>query len=63
MIGSAGGVMLVPELAEALVVARGSVEDEPRRTALARAVVRAAVEVERSMREPRFHVRREGAGC
>jgi serine/threonine protein kinase len=61
IIESAGGAMLVPELAEALVVARGSVEDEPRRTTLARAVVRAAVEVERSMREPRFHVRREGA--
>ena len=33
MIESAGGVMLVSELAEALVVARSSVEDEPGRRA------------------------------
>ena len=39
---------------------RGCVEEEPLRTRLARAVVRAAVEVERSMGEPRFQVRRDG---
>ncbi len=42
------------------IVARGSVEDEPVRTRLARSVLRAAVEVERSMGEPRFQVRRDG---
>jgi serine/threonine protein kinase len=56
----AGGAMTVSELAEALVVTRGCVEEEPLRTRLARALVRAAVEVERSMGEPRFQVRREG---
>jgi serine/threonine protein kinase len=53
-----GGVMTLGELAETLLVARGSVEDEPRRTQLAAAVIRAAVEVERSKDEPRFLVRR-----
>jgi serine/threonine protein kinase len=57
---SSGGVMTTLDLAEAILDARGSVEDEPRRTLLALAVVRAAVEVERSMGEPRFQVRREG---
>jgi hypothetical protein len=57
---AAGGVMLVQELAEALIVARGSTEDEPRRSRLARAVLRAAVEVERAMGAPRFQPRRDG---
>lgn len=56
---NAGGVMTVAELAEAILVARGSVEDEPRRTALATAVARACAEVERTMAEPRFLVRRD----
>jgi serine/threonine protein kinase len=55
----AGGVMTVAELAEGVLVARGSVEDEPRRTALATAVARACSEVERTMAEPRFLVRRD----
>jgi serine/threonine protein kinase len=57
---SSGGAMSVAELADALLVARGSVEDEPLRTRIARAVVRAALEVERSMGEPRYQLRREG---
>lgn len=57
-----GGVMAVPELVEAVLVARGSSQDEPERTRLAGAVVRAAVETERTMSEPRLLVRRDG-GC
>jgi serine/threonine protein kinase len=60
IVESAGGAMTVSELAEALVVTRGCVEEEPLRTRLARALVRAAVEVERAMGEPRFQVRRDG---
>jgi len=56
---TAGGVMTVAELAEAILVARGSVEDEPRRSTLATAVARACAEVERTMAEPRFLVRRD----
>ena len=54
-----GGVMVAEELAEAILVARGSVQDEPRRTQLATATVRVAVEVERTLAAPRFLVRRE----
>ena len=60
IVESAGGAMTVSELAEALVVTRGCVEDEPRRTRMPQALVRAAVEVERSMGEPRFQIRRDG---
>ncbi len=56
---AAGGVMSVAELADAILVARGSIEEEPRRSLIATAVVRAASEVERTMAEPRFHVRRD----
>ncbi len=56
---SAGGVLALRELAEALVVARGSVEDEPRRTQYALAVARACTEAERTLAEPRFLVRRD----
>src|SRR5204863_176928 len=48
------------EIAEAVLAARGSVQDEPYRTQLATAVTRAAAEVERIMAEPRFMVRRDG---
>ena len=54
-----GGVMSSRELSDALLVARGSSQDDPLRTQLAAAVVRAATEVERSMSEPRFVVRRD----
>ena len=56
---SAGGVLALRELAEALVVARGSVEEEPRRTQYALAVARACIEAERTLAEPRFLVRRD----
>ena len=52
--------MTVPELVESVLLARGSSQDEPRRTQLSGAVVRAAVEAERSMSEPRLLVRRDG---
>jgi serine/threonine protein kinase len=55
-----GGVMTMPEAVEAVLVARGSSQEGPRRTQLATAVVRAAIEVERSMSEPRLVVRRDG---
>ena len=59
MVGGQGGVMSVRELSDAILVARGSSQDDPLRTQLARAVVRAATEVERAMSEPRFLVRRD----
>lgn len=56
---TAGGVLAVKELAEALLVARGSVEDDPRRTQYALALARACTEAERTLAEPRFLVRRD----
>lgn len=61
ILASAGGVVSAEELSEAVLIARGSIEDEPLRTHRAAAVTRAAVEVERTMPEPRYHVRREGS--
>ena len=55
---TAGGVLAVRELAEALLVARGSVEDDPRRTQYALALARACTEAERTLAEPRFLVKR-----
>ena len=55
-----GGVVSLREAVEGILAARGSALDEPRRSQLARAVVRAAVEVERTMAEPRLIVRRDG---
>lgn len=52
--------MTVEELAEAVLMARGSSEDEPQRSTQARAIIRVAFEVERTMGEPRFIVRRDG---
>ena len=59
VIKTAGGGMTIAELADAILVARGSAQDEPRRTKLSTAVARACVEVERTMAEPRFLVRRD----
>lgn len=59
MLSGQAGIMSARELSEALLVARGSSQDDPLRTQLSRAVVRAAVEVERTMAEPRFIVRRD----
>ena len=55
---TAGGVLALRELAEALLVARGSVEDDPRRTQYALALARACTEAERTLAEPRFLVKR-----
>ena len=60
LLKASGGIQTVDELAEALLSSRGSSEDEPLRTQRARAVARATVEVERTMAEPRFLVRRDG---
>ncbi|WP_164104217.1 BREX system serine/threonine kinase PglW [Candidatus Laterigemmans baculatus] len=57
---AAGGVLSAADLSEAVLAARGSVQDEPMRSQLAAAVTRAALEVERTTAEPRFLVRREG---
>ena len=54
IVEAAGGPMLVRELAESLIVSRGAVEGEPRRTRQARTVL----EVKRSMGDPRFQARR-----
>ena len=59
MLSGQGGAMSSRELSAAILVARGSSQDDPLRTQLAAAVVRAATEVERSMSEPRFLVRRD----
>ena len=59
LIESAGGVLSAEELAEAILIKRGSVQDEPLRTKHAIAVARGCVEVERTMGEPRYFVRRE----
>jgi serine/threonine protein kinase len=59
IITSSGGAMSVTELEDALIVARGSAQDDPLRTRLARAVVRAAVEAERSAGDLKFQVRRD----
>ena len=59
LLAAAGGVMTPAELREAILAARGSVLEEPQRSRLARAVARAAVEVERTMVEPRYLVRRD----
>ncbi|MFN9419433.1 MAG: BREX system serine/threonine kinase PglW, partial [Pirellula sp.] len=60
---TAGGVLALRELAEALLVARGSVEDDPRRTQYALALARACTEAERTLAEPRFRRRgEEGRG-
>ncbi len=51
--------MTAAELADAVLVARGSIKDEPERSRTAAAVVRAAIEAERSLAEPRLIVRRD----
>ncbi len=56
---TAGGVLALKELAEALLIARGSVEDDPKRTQYALALARACTEAERTLAEPRFLVKRD----
>ena len=54
-----GGVMSAQELAAAVLLTRGSVEDEPLRSRQALAVTRAAVETERILAAPRLVIRRD----
>ncbi len=57
----AGGVMSAAELAIAILVARGSLqEDQQQRLRCARAVLRAAVEAERTKVNPNFLIQRDG---
>lgn len=55
-----GGVMTVDELSTAVLIARGSGEEEPVRSQLASLITRAAVETERIVKEPRFLYQRAG---
>jgi serine/threonine protein kinase len=55
-----GGVASGDELCAALLTLRGSTEDEPRRSVLARAVTRAALETERIRATTRWITRRHG---
>ncbi len=55
-----GGVMSADELCQALLAARGSIEDEPRRSRLAQVVTRTAVETENARDEPKYILRRSG---
>lgn len=59
ILSGAGGVMTIEELAEAVLLARGSIQDEPLRTQSAIAALRVAVEVEGTMTQPKFLIRRE----
>jgi serine/threonine protein kinase len=58
-----GGVMSAGELCESLLAARGSIEDEPRRSRLARVVTRAAVETEVLRDVPKYILRRVGGNA
>ena len=55
-----GGLMTAMELAETLLLRRGSVQPSPRRERIAQAVVRAAVETELSRQQSRWTLRRSG---
>ncbi len=55
-----GGVMVHTELVAHIISVRGSAEEEPRRTQLAHAAVRAAVEAEHASEQPRFDEYRSG---
>jgi serine/threonine protein kinase len=63
LIRSAGGVMALPELADALVALRGTAQEEPEaRARLASALIRVAYEAEQARAEPKLHLRRAGRG-
>ncbi|MEW8051271.1 MAG: BREX system serine/threonine kinase PglW, partial [Candidatus Thiodiazotropha sp.] len=55
-----GGLMTAMELAETILLRRGSVQPSPRRERIAQAVVRAAVETELSRQQSRWTLRRSG---
>ncbi|UTW14491.1 hypothetical protein KDW95_22445 [Marinobacterium rhizophilum] len=56
-----GGVMTAVELADAVLLRRGSVQDSPLRERWSYAGLRAAVETELSKQEPRWLLRRSGS--
>lgn len=58
LLSLSSGVMTVDELARAVLAHRGSAQSSSRRLAEARAITRAAVETELSLKEPRFQLRR-----
>lgn len=61
LLGSSGCVLALPEAVTALIERRGSVEQGESRTRRAVAVLRAGIEAESALREPRFSLqRREG---
>ena len=57
-----GGVMTVTELGEAVLAARGSMQEGPVRGRHAAAIVRAAIETERDRAAPRWIIRRAAGG-
>ncbi|MGK7952972.1 MAG: BREX system serine/threonine kinase PglW [Xenococcaceae cyanobacterium] len=59
---AAEGVMSLTELTDAILLARGSVQDEPKRSQFAQAVLRVGVEVESTLKNPRFLVYRKEQG-
>ena len=61
LLGRRGGIAGADELAGALLAARGSLAVEPHRSRRARAVVRAAVEAESTLRGPRIVAKRLGS--
>jgi serine/threonine protein kinase len=60
LVAASGNVMTVDEAAAALVAARGSSAEGDEAIRRGRAIVRAAYEVERAAREPRFSISRSG---
>ena len=58
---SQGGITTQTELVASVLAARGSTFEEPKRTQMASVAVRAALETERHIAEPRFQEYRTGA--
>lgn len=58
-----GGVMTAVELANLILLRRGSVQESPLRERWAYAVARAAVETELGKQDPRWLLRRSGNNC
>lgn len=56
-----GGVMTTSDLSLAVLAARGSIEEEPLRSAMAAGVSRAALETEGGQSQPRFQIHRRGS--
>ncbi len=60
LLGDNGGVMTAAELAEALLLKRGSTQESPWRERWSQAILRAAVETELTRQECRWTMRRSG---